>query len=72
MNAQGNELESAQIDASSEAKAADAAMETELVENSGEDASEVDSLIDYNLVDETQAELAAKAKKKVADQKALK
>ena len=71
MNVQGNELESAQIDASSEANAADAAMETESVKSSEEDASEVDSLIDYNLVEETSAEKAAKAKRKEADKKAL-
>ena len=46
-------------------------METDLVSNSEGDASEVDSLIDYNEVDETPAELAAKAKQKKADQKAL-
>jgi hypothetical protein len=46
-------------------------METESVEDSVGDASEVDSLIDYNLVDDTAAELEAKAERKAADQKAL-
>ena len=40
-------------------------MEMESVKNSEGDASEVDSLIDYNLLDE--AELAAEAEKKAAD-----
>ena len=71
MNAQDNELKSAQITTSNEVNAADAAIETELVENSEGDASEVDSLIDYNEVDDTAAELAAKAERKAADQKAL-
>ena len=73
MNVQDNdELESAQITTSNEVKAADAAMETELVENSEADTSEVESLIDYNEVEESPAELAAKAKQKKADRKALK
>jgi hypothetical protein len=66
MNIQGNELNSAQQTASTEASAADAA--NDLVVNSEGDASETDSLIDYNdEVDET----AAEAEKKAAEQKAL-
>jgi hypothetical protein len=42
----------------------------ELVENSEGDVSEEDSLIDYNEV-EDEAELAARAEKKTAEQKAL-
>ena len=49
MNIQENELNSAQITASNEANAAGAATERELVENSEGDASEEDSLIDYEL-----------------------
>ena len=67
MNIQENELSGAQTTASNEANAADAAMELELVENSEGDASEVDSLIDYNEVDDE----AAKAEQKAAEQKAL-
>ncbi len=45
MNVQDNEHESVQIMTSSEVNAADAAMESELVENSeGNDSEEVDSL----------------------------
>jgi hypothetical protein len=71
MNVQGDELINAQITAPNEANAAHAATEMELVENSEGDASEEDSLIDYNEVDDTAAELAAKAERKAADQKAL-
>ena len=72
MNVQDNELESAQITTSNEVNTADAAMESELVENSeGNDSEEVDSLIDYNEVEDTSAELAAKAKQKAADRRAL-
>ncbi len=68
MNVQDNELNSAQIAASNEANAASAARE-----DSEKDDSEEDSLIDYNNVDDddTAAELAAKAERKAADQKAL-
>jgi hypothetical protein len=68
MNIQGNELNDAQTTASNEANAVDAAMELELVENSEGDASEVDSLIDYNEVDDE----AAKAEQKAAEQKSIK
>ena len=68
MNVQDNELNSAQIAASNEANAASAAKE----DSENDDSEEVDSLIDYNEVDDAAAELAAKAKKKEADQKALK
>jgi hypothetical protein len=67
MNMQGNELNSAQTTASNEANAAGAAKEMELVDNSEGDASEVDSLIDYNEVDDA----AAEAEKKAAEQKSL-
>ncbi len=66
MNVQENELNGAQITASNEANAARAATEMELVENSEGDASEEDSLIDYNEVDDP-----AEAEKKRAEQKAL-
>jgi hypothetical protein len=69
MNIQENDLNSAQITASNEANAAGAATEMELVENSEGDASEIDSLVDYNILDA--AEAAAEAEKKAAEQKAL-
>ena len=65
MNVQENELNSAQIAASDEVNAANAA--TEDSENG--DSEEVDSLIDYNEVDDTAAELTAKAEKKAVDKK---
>ena len=71
MNVQDNEHESAPNVTSSEVNASDVAMEKESVKSSEGDASEVDSLIDYNEVDDTAAELAAKAERKAADQKAL-
>ncbi len=67
MNVQENELNSAQIAASNEANAASAAKE----DSENDDSEEVDSLIDYNEVDDSAAELAAKAEKKVADRRAL-
>ena len=71
MNVQDNEHESAPIITSSEVNASDVAMEKESVKSSEGDVSEVDSLIDYNLVEETPAEKAAKAKQKKADKEAL-
>ena len=71
MNVQDNEHESAPNVTSSEVNASDVAMEKESVKSSEGDASEVDSLIDYNLVEETPAEKAAKAKQKKADKEAL-
>jgi len=53
MNVQDNEHESAPNVTSSEVNASDVAMEKESVKSSEGDASEVDSLIDYNLVEET-------------------
>ena len=71
MNVQDNEHESAPNVTSSEVNASDVAMEKESVKSSEGDASEVDSLIDYNLVEETPAEKAAEAKPKKADKEAL-
>ena len=69
MNVQDNELESAPIVTSSEANAPEVAMEKEPVKSSEDDSEEVDSLIDYNEVDDTAAELTAKAEKKAVDKK---
>ena len=68
MNMQENELHSAQTTASNEANAAIAAKE----DSENDDSEEVDSLIDYNEVDDA-ADAAAKAEaeKKSAEQKAL-
>ena len=55
MNMQENEPKGAQTAASPEAKAADAAMETELVYNSEGDASEIGELVDYNEQEELEA-----------------
>ena len=64
MNMQENEPKGAQTEASTEAKAADAAMETELVDNSEGDASEIGELVDYNEQEELEA--AQKAAELVA------
>ena len=72
MNVQDNEHESAPIITSSEVNASDVAMEKESAKSCEGDSEEVDSLIDYNEVEETAADKAAKAKQKAADKKALK
>ena len=71
MNVQNNEHESAPNDTSSEVNASDVAMDKESEKISEGDSEEVDSLIDYNEVEETAAEKAAKAKQKKADKEAL-
>ena len=63
MNVQDNEHESAPNVTSSEVNASDVAMEKESVKSSEGDASEVDSLIDYNLVEETPAQLKPSRKR---------
>ena len=71
MNVQNNEHESAPNDTSSEVNASDVAMDKESEKISEGDSEEVDSLIDYNEVEETAADKAAKAKQKKADKEAL-
>ena len=59
MNVQDNEHESAPNVTSSEVNASDVAMGKESVKSSEGDASEIDSLVDYNILDA--AEAAAEA-----------